>query len=143
MADYHYLSVLPFSCKSQKHIADSKTNTHFLLRNEVLQNFAINLLSPLECYFEFKKVTNLNCYFRYLLMQILYSITALEFNLFSALSGFTFHADKPLPLDIQKRRTFCGKDTSNSLLARRKLCFPHVLAYYSGTEGIYKLSISL
>lgn len=53
-----------------------------------------------------------------------YSITALELNLFSALSGFTSHADKPPPLDIHKRRTFCGRDTSNSLLARRKLCFP-------------------
>lgn len=61
----------PFACKSLKHIADSETNTHFLLGNQVLEVFVVNPLSSLERCFGFKQVANLHCYFRYLFMKIL------------------------------------------------------------------------
>lgn len=129
MADYHYLSLFPFSCKSQKYTVDSKINSNFLVGNEVPFRPFFAIILPLTYYFHLNVILDSSklqiltatsdiCSCRYS-----YYITAAQFNLFSALSGLTSHADKPLPLHICERRIFCGRDTSNSLLARRKACF--------------------
>lgn len=142
MTDYHYLSLLPLSCKSQKHIADSKTTIYFLLGNEVLQLLLLTYCLSLDTTLNSSKLQILTAASDICSCRYSYSITAVEFNLFSALSGFTSHADKLLPLDIHKRRTFCGRDTSNSLLPRRKLCFLMCYLQYQ-SSGFTKVSISL
>jgi len=134
MADYCYLSLCPFSCKSQKHIADSKTNTDFLLGNKVLQMLPLTYCLHLNAILDSSKLQILTATSGICSCRHSYSITAFEFNLFSALSGFTFHADKPLRLDIPKRRIFCHRGISNSPLARRKLHFPTCYLQYQSSS---------